>query len=131
MESFTATNSKGDRFDGRSVQKRQCTNVKNPCNGVGHHAVLVSKKSASKREYTVIISKTDIMGSRFGMCTCGYPKKEGIPYNHMVAISKLGRINGLSRIVVMPHWYTTEQWHNQFPEDTFINAHTKHSNQSR
>jgi hypothetical protein len=88
-----------------------------------HHAVLVSKKSTSKREYTVIISKTDIMGSRFGMCACGYPKKEGIPYDHMVAISKLGRINGLSRIVVMPHWYTTGQWHNQFPEDTFINTH--------
>jgi hypothetical protein len=30
-----------------------------------HHAVTVSKKSTSKREYTVIISKADIMGSRF------------------------------------------------------------------
>jgi hypothetical protein len=50
-------------------------------------------------------------------------KKEGIPCNHMVAISKLGRINGLSRIVIMPHWHMTEQWHNQFLEDTFINAH--------
>ncbi len=28
-----------------------------------HHAVILSKKSASKREYTVIIQKTDIMGS--------------------------------------------------------------------
>ncbi len=66
-----------------------------------HHAVLESKKSTSKREYTAIIPKTDIMGSRFGTCKCGYPKKEGIPCNHVVAISKLGRINGLSRIVVM------------------------------
>ncbi len=82
-----------------------------------HHDVDVSKKSASKREYTVIIPKTDIIGSRFGMFTCGYPKKEGILCDHMVAISKLGRINGLSRIVVMPHWYTTEQWQYQFPED--------------
>ncbi len=23
----------------------------------------------------------------------------------------------------MPHWYTIEQWRNQFPEDTFINMH--------
>ncbi len=42
-----------------------------------HHAVLVSKKSASKRDYTVIIPKADIMGSRFGMCTRGYPKNKG------------------------------------------------------
>jgi hypothetical protein len=41
----------------------------------------------------------------------------------MVAISKLRRIDGLSRIVVMPHWYMTEQWRNQFPEDTYINTH--------
>jgi hypothetical protein len=52
-----------------------------------HHDVIVSKKTTSKREYTVIIPKADIMGSRFGTCTCGYPKKEGIPRNHMVAIS--------------------------------------------
>ncbi len=83
-----------------------------------HHAAVVSKKSASKREYTVIIPKTETMGSRFRKCTCGYPKKEGIPCDHMVAIYKLGRINGLSRIAVMPHWYTTEQWRNQFPENT-------------
>jgi hypothetical protein len=41
----------------------------------------------------------------------------------MVAVSKLGRINGLSKISVMPHWYTTEHWHNQFPENTHINTH--------
>jgi hypothetical protein len=88
-----------------------------------HHAVVVSKKSTSNRESTVIIPKTNIMGSRFGTCTCGHQKKEGIPCDHMVAISMLGRINGLSRIVFMPHWYTTEQWRNQFSEDTFINTH--------
>jgi hypothetical protein len=44
-----------------------------------HHAATVSKKSASKRECTVIIPRDENMGSRFGMCTCGYPKKEGIP----------------------------------------------------
>jgi hypothetical protein len=44
-----------------------------------HHTAIVSKKSASEREYTMIIPKTDTMGSRFGKCTCGFPKKEGIP----------------------------------------------------
>jgi hypothetical protein len=90
-----------------------------------HLTAGVSKKSISKREYTIIIPKTDKMGSRFGKCTCGYQKKEGIPCDHMVAISKLGRINGLSRIAVMPHQYTTEQWRNdQFPENTYIDTHS-------
>jgi hypothetical protein len=60
-----------------------------------HHAATVSKKSASKREYTVIIPRDDKIGSGFGMCTCGYPKKEGIPCKHMVALVKLGAINRL------------------------------------
>ncbi len=88
-----------------------------------HHAAFVRKKSTIKRDYTVIIPKTDTMGSRIGQCTCGYPKKEGIPCDHMVAVSKLGRINGLTRIAVMPHWYTTQQWCNQFPENTYIDTH--------
>jgi hypothetical protein len=67
--------------------------------------------------------KTDTMGSRFGKCTCGYPNKEGIPCGHMVAVSKLGTINGLTRIAVTPHWYTTAQGHNQFPEKTYVNTH--------
>jgi hypothetical protein len=80
-----------------------------------HHTATVSKKSTSEREYTMIIPKTDTLGSRFGKCTCGFPKKEGTPNHHMVALSKLGRIDGLTGTVVMPHWYTTAQWHIQFP----------------
>ncbi len=49
-----------------------------------HHTANVSKKSASEREYTMIIPKCDTLGSRFGKCTCGFPKKEGIPCQHMV-----------------------------------------------
>jgi hypothetical protein len=71
----------------------------------------------------MIIPKTDTLGSRFGKCTCGFPKKEGIPCQHMVAVSKLGRINGLTRTAVMPHWYTTAQWCNRFPKNTYINTH--------
>ncbi len=89
-----------------------------------HHTAVVCKKSTSKREYTVIIP-TDTVGSRFGKCTCGYPKKEGFPCDHMVAVSKLGRINGLARIAVMPHWYMTEQWQNQFSENTY--QHTQNT----
>jgi hypothetical protein len=52
-----------------------------------HHTAIVSKKSTSEREYTVIIPKTDTLGWRFGKCTCGFSKKEGIPCQHMVAVS--------------------------------------------
>jgi hypothetical protein len=71
----------------------------------------------------VIIPKSDTLGSRFGKCTCGFPKKEGIPCQHMVAVSKLGRIDGLTSTAIMPHWYTTAQWRNQFPENSYINTH--------
>ncbi len=86
------------------------------------HTAIVSKKSTSHREYSVNIPKSDTLRSRFGKCTCGFPKKEGIPCQHMVAVQKLGRIDGLTRAAVMPHWYTTAQWHNQFPENTYIDT---------
>jgi hypothetical protein len=88
-----------------------------------HHTAIVSKKPAGEREYSMIIQKSDTLGTRFGKCTCGFPKKEGIPCQHMVAVSKLGRIDGLAKTAVMSHWYTTAQWRNQFPENTNINTH--------
>jgi hypothetical protein len=86
------------------------------------HTANVSKKSTNERKYSMIIPKNDTLGSRFGKCTCGFPKKEGIPCRHMVAVSKLGRIDGLTRTAVMPLWYTTAQWRNQFPKNTYIDT---------
>jgi hypothetical protein len=86
------------------------------------HTAIVSKNSTSHREYSVNIPKSDSFGSRFGKCTCGFPKIKGIPCQHMVALQKLGRIDGLTRAAVMPHWYTTAQWCNQFPENTHIDT---------
>jgi hypothetical protein len=57
------------------------------------YTAIVSKKSTSHREYSVNIPKSATLGSRFGKCTCGFPKKEGIPCQHMVAVCKLGRID--------------------------------------
>ncbi len=71
----------------------------------------------------MIILKSDILESRFGKCTCGFPKKEGIPCQHMVAVSKLRRIDGLTRTAAMPHWNTTAHWRNQFPKNTYITTH--------
>jgi hypothetical protein len=84
---------------------------------------IVSKKSTSERKYSKIIPKSDTLGSRFGKCTCGFPKKEGIPCQYMMAIQKLGRVDGLTRAAVMLHWYTKAQWYNQFPENTYIGSH--------
>ncbi len=86
------------------------------------HTAIVSKNSTSHRENSVKIPKSDKFGSRFGKCTCGFPKIKGIPCQHMVAIEKLGRIDGLTRAAVMPHWYTKAQWRNRFPENTHIDT---------
>ncbi len=67
------------------------------------HTAIVSKNSTSHREYSVNI-KSDTFGSRFGKCTCGFPKIKGVPCQLMVAVQKLGRIDGLTRATVMPHW---------------------------
>ncbi len=106
MESCTDINSKGDGIDGRRFQNVNVQDFKvNLAEKDDHHTAILSKKSTSAREYTMIIPKTDTLGSRFGKCTCGFPKKEGIPCQQMVAVSTLGRIDGLTRTAVMPHWY--------------------------
>jgi hypothetical protein len=92
------------------------------------HTAIVSKKSTSHREYSVNLPMSATLGSRFGNCTCGFPKKEGTSCQHMVAVSKLGRIDGLTRTDIMPHWYTTAQWRNQFPRILILTS-TRHSNQ--
>jgi hypothetical protein len=61
------------------------------------HTAMICKKSLPQREYSVVIPKGgQIHGSRFGTCSCGYPKKEGVPCNHMVAIVKVGIITMLT-----------------------------------
>ncbi len=50
-------------------------------------------------------------------------KEEGVPCQYIVAVSKLGKIDGLTRIAIMPHWYTTAQWRNQFPKNSYIDTH--------
>ena len=54
---------------------------------------------------------------------CGYPKKESVPCNHMVAIVKVGAIATLTRIAIMPYWFTKAQWHLQFPEEVTYTTH--------
>jgi hypothetical protein len=88
-----------------------------------HMMFTVSKIAATTREYVVEIPReAHEHGSRFGSCTCGFPKKEGIPCDHMVAIVKSGRIPNMSRVTLMPYWYTREQWKLQFPKEFVYRA---------
>jgi hypothetical protein len=68
-----------------------------------YHKFVISKKSTAMREYIVILPKMPLdHGSRFGSCTCGFPGKEAIPCNHMVAIVKQGAVPNLTRVKLMP-----------------------------
>ena len=82
------------------------------------HKFVISKRSAATREYIVILPKMPLNhGSKFGSCTCGFPVKEGIPCDHMVAIVKQGAVPNITRVELMPYWYTRAQWQLQYPKD--------------
>ncbi len=78
-----------DAFNNVNVQDFKVHLIENK----NEHTAIVSKKSTSHREYSVNLPKSVTLGSRFGKCTCGFPKKKGIPCQHMVAVSKLGSID--------------------------------------
>ncbi len=80
----------------------------------------VSRLVANSNVYTVKIPKESTSGSRFGTCTCGIPKQDGLPCVHMVVLDKGGHIEdpGLTRLSVMPSWLTTNHWCQQFPENS-------------
>ncbi len=73
------------------------------------HRITVSRTS-STNEYKVIIPEEETMGLQFGTCTCGKPKKDGVPCRHMVVISMSLKIEGLTRNHIMPCWWTTAHW---------------------
>ena len=77
------------------------------------HRVTVSRITLTN-EYTVIIPFQETMGMRFGMCTCGKPKTDGVPCKHMAVVAMSSKIAGLTRTQVMPYWWTTEHWQQQY-----------------
>ena len=80
----------------------------------------MSRLVANSNIYTVKIPKESTHGSRFGSCTCGVPKRDGLPCVHMVVLAKGGHIDdpGFTRLSVMPYWLTTAHWRLQFPENS-------------
>jgi hypothetical protein len=65
------------------------------------HRIMVSRMT-STNEYT-----------RFGSCTCGKPTTDGIPCKHMVVAAMSSKIKGLTRMHIMPYWWTTAHWQDQ------------------
>ena len=80
----------------------------------------MSKLAVNNHVYYLTIPKVSVGGSRFGTCTCGIPKRDGIPCAHMVVLAKGGQIDdrGFTRVSVMPNWLTTSIWSSRFPEDS-------------
>jgi len=95
-----------------SIYRMQMTNL------LDSNKFVISKKSMAMREYIVVLPKMPLdHGSKFGSCTCSFPRKEAIPCNHMVAKIKQGAVPNITRIELMPFWYTRAQWQLQYPKD--------------
>ena len=84
--------------------------------------ILVSKNTNGAREFLVTLPKVAFKGSLFGTCTCGVPAKEGVPCKHMVVIVKSSVIPGLSRSGIMPHFWSTAHWQEQYPLNVECNT---------
>ena len=61
----------------------------------------------------------DSCGSRFGTCTCGKPAKDGLPCQHMIVVAKSVAIEGLTRVKIMPYWWTSAHWRAQYAVDAY------------
>ena len=67
---------------------------------------------------SVRILREPFYGCRGYTCTCGVPKMDGVPCRHVVAVVKSGRARGdLNMINIMPYWWTTHCWREQFPKN--------------
>ena len=82
----------------------------------GHRAI-VQRTTINANTYTVVIPPTGKYESRFGTCDCGKPAKDGVPCKHMVAVVKSSLIEGLSRVQIMPYWWTNAHWRAQYAVD--------------
>jgi hypothetical protein len=86
------------------------------------YTILVSKYTNGAREFLVTLPKVAFKGSLFGTCTCRKPAKEGVPCKHMVVIVKSSVIAGLTRTGIMPHFWSTAHWQDQYPLNVECNT---------
>ena len=88
--------------------------------GDTHCCVINRLTSANK--YTTRIPCTDTYGSFFGSCDCGVPRVDGFPCQHMIAVCKSGRIDGLNESNIMPYWWHTSHWRKQYPRGISVST---------
>ena len=69
------------------------------------------------QKHTVTILKEPTRGSFFGECTCGLVRHDAVPCEHMAAVACSSRIAGLTRLNIMPFWWTRKQWQQQLPQE--------------
>ena len=86
------------------------------------YIVTVAKNTDAGTTNYVRLPKVAFRGSYFGTCTCGVPKKEGVPCRHMVVIVKSSLIGGLTRVGIMPYFWTTPHWQRQYPLEVVCNT---------
>ena len=69
--------------------------------------------------YTILIPKRRYYNTRFGRCTCGVPKRDGVPCIHMAVLVLGGDLPDptVTQVTIMPYWLTTEHWREQYPQD--------------
>ena len=82
----------------------------------------VVNRLTSSNKYTTLIPGNDTNGSFFGTCNCGVPRVDGLPCQHMIAVCKSGRIEGLDESNVMPYWWHTSHWRNQYPQGVSVGS---------
>jgi len=80
-------------------------------------------KLTSTNKYQCFFKAVEEEGSAFGGCSCDYPKTQGIPCHHMVAVVKPFRIEGLNSLNSMPPWWMTAHWRKQYPKGTHVLCH--------
>ena len=79
------------------------------------YEVVVSRRARPNKMFYVVIPKEPVNGSYFGRCSCGVDKRDAVPCDHMAAIVVSSRIPMLTRINIMPYWWTRATWKLQFP----------------
>ena len=82
----------------------------------------VVNRLTSSNKYTTRIPGYDTHGSFFGTCDCGIPRVDGFPCQHMIAVCKSGRIEGLKESNVMPYWWHTSHWRKQYPQGVSVGS---------
>ena len=78
------------------------------------------KRHDSQQLRTCYFMKEEVKGSVFGGCSCSFPKTQGWPCHHMIAVVKSTRITDLTMSNCMPYWWMTDCWREQYPEDSGI-----------